>query len=136
MGLPWVRIDSNCHSHDKFLALLDDKSAKKHQAAALYFFSLGWSGGHATDGFIPKYALEQVHGTPLAARLLVIYGLWDEAVNGWQIRNFADRQQLSNESYTIRKTQQIGGKKGACVRHHGEDCGCWKSSRNANTNRK
>ena len=128
MALPWVRLDSNIHAHDKILALLADRSDKKWQANAVYMFALGWSGGHETDGFIPEYALGMIHGTPHVARLLVKYGLWDESLAGWTIRNFGERQQLSDETYTIRKAQHVGGKKGACVRHHGADCGCWKAT--------
>ena len=126
MALPWVRLDSNFHAHDKILTLLDDPSAKKWQAIALYSFALGWSGGHETDGSIPKTALGVLHGTPTAARLLVKYGLWDEVLTGWEIRNYAARQQLSNETYTIRKSQSIGASKGNCVRWHEPGCECWK----------
>jgi hypothetical protein len=127
MGLPWVRLDSNFHSHDKVLALLDEPSPKKWQAIALYTFGLGWSGCHGTDGVIPNYALKTIHGTPQVARFLVKYGLWDETTGGWSIRNYGDRQQLSDETYTVRKSQQLGGAKGNCVRWHGPDCGCWRS---------
>lgn len=128
MALPWVRLDSNIHAHDKVLALLSDPSPKKWQAIAVYTFALGWSGGHGTDGWVPQYALGTVHGTPGIARLLVKYQLWDEGISGWTIRNYADRQQLSDETYTVRKTKQISGAKGNCVRWHGPDCGCWKTA--------
>lgn len=126
MPLPWVRLDSNVHAHDKFLNLVSDPSAKKWQAVSLYFFALGWSGGHETDGKIPSSALGILHGSTATARLLVKYGLWEETVTGWEIRNYGDRQQLSGETYNIRKTQSIGAAKGNCVRWHGPDCGCWK----------
>lgn len=127
-GLPWVRLDSNIHSHDKVLSLLDDPSPKKHHAFTLYICGLAWSCGHGTDGAIPKSALKAIHGTPVLARLLVKYRLWDESPAGWKIVNYADRQQLSDETYTVRKSQHLGGIKGNCVRHHGPDCGCWKQA--------
>jgi hypothetical protein len=126
MGLPWVRLDTNIYTHDKFLALLDDPSREKWAACVMYVFGLAYSASHETDGFIPKYALKVIQGTPQRARLLEKYSLWVEGVNGWQIRNYDLRQQLSDETYTIRKAQVIGGQKGACVRHHGPDCGCWR----------
>lgn len=128
MPLPWVRLDTNVSTHDKFLNLLSDPSSKKWQACSLYFFALAWSGGQETDGKIPKAALFVVHGTPTCARLLVKYGLWNETTTGWEIHNYSDRQQLSHEAYAIRKTQSDGGKKGNCVRHHGPSCGCWRNS--------
>lgn len=133
MGLPWVRLDANIHSHDKILALLDDPSPKKWQATAVYMMSIGWSGGHETDGKVPRSALGQIHCTLPAARLLVKYRLWKEALAGWEIVNYGDYQQLSDETYTIRKSQAIGGKKGNCLRHHGPKCSkgigggpCWR----------
>lgn len=126
MSLPWVRLDSNIYAHDKILALKTDPSAKKWQAIAVYMMSIGWSGGMGTDGFIPRYALEQIHGNAAIARLLEKYRLWEEALNGWNVVNFADRQQLSITSDHIKKAQKDGAIKGNCVRHHGPQCGCWK----------
>lgn len=127
MGLPWVRLDANIYAHDKIIELLDDPSTQKGLAAAVYQFALAWSGGQGTDGLVRKSALKFIHGTPQVARLLVKHQLWDEHPSGWTIRNYAARQQLSDEAYTIRKSQQVGGKKGACVRHHGPTCGCWRN---------
>ena len=121
-------MDTNMPTHDKILALLSDPSPKKYQAAMMVSFGILWSAGAGTDGHVPIYALRVIHGTPFCARLLVKYRLWTEATVGWEIVNFGDRQQLSGETYTIRKSQSIGGKKGACVKHHGPDCGCWRSS--------
>ena len=121
-SLPWVRTDSNIASHDKILALIDDPSPKKWQALSVYLMSYPWSGGHGTDGKIPKSALRQIHGTPITARLLVKYRLWTEELAGWEIVNFEARQQLANETYIIRKTQSAGGKRGNCVRWHEQPC--------------
>lgn len=131
MALPWVRLDANIHAHDKILALLSDPSPKKWQATAVYMMALGWSGGQGTDGFIPKPALGMVHGTTTVARLLEKYGLWDEGLNGWWIRNYDVRQQLTSDRKTpeeIKQSQHIGGVKGNCIRHHGDACGCWKDA--------
>ncbi len=128
MSLPWVRLDANIASHDKILGLFSDPSAKKWQAFACYTCALGWSGGQGTDGFVPKTALPMVHGTPVIARLLEKYDLWDEAPGGWVIRNFAKRQQSSLVTESVRTSQRSGARKGNCIRHHGADCGCWKGA--------
>lgn len=128
MALPWVRMDTNLPSHDKILALLSDPSTKKWQAAACYHFGIEWSGGHGTDGRVPEYALTAIHATPFVARLLVKYGLWDEGIGGWLIRNFADRQQTRATGEEVRKAQHLGALKGNCIRHHGDDCGCWREA--------
>ena len=129
MALPWVRLDSSIASHDKILALLDDPSAKKWQAVASYMFALGWSGEHGTDGRIPTSALPFIHGTTQTARLLVKYGLWIEVDKAnYAIRNYAERQQLTIITEAKKAAASAAGRKAACVRHHGEDCGCWKRS--------
>lgn len=127
-GLPWVRLDSNIYAHDKILSLLADPSSKKWQALAAYMMALAWSAGQGTDGVVPEYALRVIHASPAIARLLVKYQLWDESPSGWSIRNYADRQQLAGETYTVRKSQKEGGTKGNCIRWHGPDCGCWRSA--------
>jgi DNA primase large subunit len=128
MALPWARLDSNIHAHDKILSLLDASARQKWQAFALYVFALGWSVGQETDGRIPKSALKMLHGSTECARLLVEHRLWTNVEAGWEIVNFAERQQLSDETYTIRKAQHLGGLKGNCVRHHGPNCGCWRNA--------
>jgi hypothetical protein len=126
MGLPWVRLDTNIASHDKILALSADPSPRRWQALASYCFALAWSGGQGTDGFIPGYALHFVHGSPQTARLLVKYRLWEEKPNGYQIRNYDTRQVLNDVAEADRKAHVKAGRKGNCIRWHGEDCGCWK----------
>ncbi len=128
-GLPWLRLDSNFYAHDKILGLIDDPSPKKWQAIACYVMGLSWSVQVGTNGDIPKSALGRISCTPIIARLLVKHQLWDEGLTGWHIRNFADRQQLSDETYTVRKAQSLGATKGNCVRHHGPDCGCWRNTK-------
>ena len=126
MALPWVRLDSNVAQHDKILALKNDPSPKKWQAIASYFFGLAWSGGQGTDGFIPAYALEAVHGTPQTARLLVTYKLWEEGLSGYKIRNYESRQELNIVAEAKRAAQSAGGRKARCRQNHGPECGCWK----------
>jgi hypothetical protein len=56
-GLPWVRLDSNLATHDKILALLSDRTAPRgdrYQAAWSYTCSMGYAGGHGTDGLPPN----------------------------------------------------------------------------------
>lgn len=128
MSLPWVRIDSGIASHDKVLNLLNDPSPKRHQAAFSYVCSIAWAANQGTDGRIPRTALPFIHGSTTTARLLQVYRLWEEAEGGWRIRNFAMRQELSAVTAGKREAQRVGGLKGACLKHHGPDCGCWQES--------
>lgn len=126
MALQWVRLDSNIASHDKILHLLSDPSPKRWQAAASYMFALGWAGASGSDGNVPSAALPFVHGTTMTARLLVKYGLWQEATAGYAIHNFDQRQELSIVTAAKRAAQSAGALKANCRRHHGPECGCWR----------
>jgi hypothetical protein len=127
MGLPWVRLDANIATHDKILHLASDPSTLRWQAAFSYVCALGWAGGQGTDGRIPKAALGIVHGNAKTARLLVKYRLWEEVSTGFQIVNFATRQQTKDVTEAIRTLQSEGGKRGNCKRHHGELC--WRDGK-------
>lgn len=126
MGLPWCRFDTNMPTHDKVLLLLSDPSPKKWQAATSYMFSIMWSSGHGTDGRIPQAALGVIQGTATTAKLLVKYGLWIERTAAWEIKNFDQRQELDVIAEMKASARTASGRKAACIRHHGPDCGCWK----------
>jgi hypothetical protein len=122
MALPWVRLDSHIASHDKILALTSDPSPKRFQAAFSYVCALGWSGDQGTDGRIPRVALPFVHGNTATARLLVTYRLWKETQNGWEIVNYAERQELSVITAGKREARRISAEKANCSRWHGPKC--------------
>ena len=132
MALPWVRLDSHIGSHDKILALLSDPSPKRWQAAFSYVCAIGWSGDQGTDGFVPKVALNFVHGTDTTARLLVKYRLWEEALTGWQIHNYANRQELSIVRESKEEAKRTSAAKANCTRWHGPEC--WKKGRGCSRN--
>lgn len=126
MALPWVRLDVNIASHDKVLNLLSDPSPKRWQAFSSYVCSLGWAGGHGTDGRIPRAALAFIHGNDSTARLLVKHQLWHEETAAWSIVNYDQRQELHIVTEAKRVAQSMGGRKARCQSNHGKDCGCWK----------
>lgn len=132
MALPWVRLDSHIGSHDKILSLLADPSPKRWQAFSSYVCALGWSGDQGTDGKIPPVALGFVHGTAATARLLVKYRLWAEATNGWEIVNYAERQELTVITAGKQEARRIAAEKANCSRWHGKDCwserGCQRAT--------
>ena len=122
MSLPWVRLDSHIGSHDKILNLLADPSPKRWQAAFSYVTALGWAGDQGTDGAIPRVALAFVHGTTITARLLVVYRLWTETTTGWEIVNYAERQELTIVTAGKREARRLAAEKANCSRWHGPDC--------------
>lgn len=101
MGLPWVRLDANIASHDKILAALHTRGGKA--AIAVYLFSLSWSGGQGTDGHIPAYALPMIHATRPDIAILVDTGLWHPNGDGWDIHNYAKRQETRAASEAKRE---------------------------------
>jgi hypothetical protein len=123
MGLPWVRLDSNIASHDKIMSILREKEGTR--AFTLYVCGLGYSGGHATDGFIPEIVLPAIHGTSRLAALLESHGLWEPVQQGWVIHNYAERQELAAVTEAKRSAQSRAGRKSQCVQRHGAECGCW-----------
>jgi hypothetical protein len=118
MALPWVRLDSHIGSHDKILALLSDPSPKRWQASFSYVCALGWSGDQGTDGKIPTVALAFVHGNATTARLLVKYRLWTEQAAGYEIVNFAERQELAAITAGKREVRRFAAEKANCPK-------CW-----------
>lgn len=126
MALPWVRLDSNIGSHDKILALLADPSPKRWQAFASYMVSIAWSGGHGTDGQIPKTALPFVHGSDATAKLLCKYRLWEARTADWLIVNYSERQELDIVTASKQEARRISAEKANCRRWHGKDC--WTST--------
>lgn len=129
MALPWVRLDANIASHDKILALLDEKPpALAYQAAFSYVCSLGYSGGHGTDGLIDFTAVKFIHGNKKTAQLLVSHFLWRPDRLGWRIVNFDKRQQLAATTRSIKNAQRAGALKANCRRWHGDDCQCWEGA--------
>lgn len=129
-GLPWVRLDSNIYVHDKILRLQEQRDGWR--AFGVYVQALAYSGGHGTDGFIPRHILKVIGGTERHAVMLVDARLWrygvDEDGNaGYEIHNWFDRQEPPEVRAIKREARQRAGLKGNCVRWHGPDCGCWRT---------
>lgn len=129
-GLPWVRLDSNIASHDKIIELLSDRGATKgdrFQAAFSYVCSMGYSGGHGTDGLVKFNALPWIHATRRTAELAVEHGLWTPHPQGWTLPGWAARQPTVDVTEARRAAQSKGAQKANCRRFHGPDCGCWEN---------
>jgi hypothetical protein len=95
MGLPWVRLDTGFSQNPKVLTLIEDK---KWQAVVVYVASLGYSGQHGTDGFIPGAALPFLHGTKTHANQLVSVGLWTPSSGGYDVHGWSEFQPSDEET--------------------------------------
>lgn len=125
-GLPWIRFDTTLPDHPKILELLALKDG--YRAAFVYVCALAYAGRHGTDGYIPGAALGRINGRKADATSLVAVGLFDpDEDSGWHVHNYAEYQQASEVTDEIREKRRRASRKGNCVRHHGEDCGCWKN---------
>jgi hypothetical protein len=114
MSLPWVRLDTQFATNPKVLNLID---AKNHAAIVAYVCSLGYSGAHGTDGYIPGSALPFIHGTRRHAQQLVAVGLWHDTVGGYQINDWDEYQRSSLEAIERREKAQ----RAAMARWHPDD---------------
>lgn len=129
MGLPWFRMDSNFHTHEKILDLIDKHGTKGQQAAFVYVAAIGHAQGHMDDdnplqnGLIRRGAIKFIHGTAAQARLLVEADLFVDDDEGWRIKNFNKRNGVGMAQQAIaeeiRIAQVEGGKKGADKRWNG-----------------
>jgi hypothetical protein len=105
MGLPWVRLDTQFASNPKVLELVADR---KFKAAFAYVCSLGYSGVHGTDGFLPANCLPFIHASRPDAHSLVEVGLWLLAPGGWEINGWLDFQESSEETQKRKERAQKG----------------------------
>ena len=103
MGLPWVRLDTQFAANPKILYLIEDN---KWRSIVVWAAGLAYAGAHGTDGFIPKTALPTFHGSPKDAKNLVEVGLWDDALGGWEVHDWADFQPSTDEMVRRRKRAQ------------------------------
>jgi hypothetical protein len=106
MPLPWVRLDTAFPYNPKLLAMVAEKDG--HRAALVYLCSLGYSGAHGTDGFIPREALTFIHGRLRDADRLVAHGFWWPQPGGWLINDWAGFQESNEETQKRRKRAQAG----------------------------
>lgn len=131
MGLPWFRMDSNFHTHEKILDLIDTHGAKGMAAAFVYLAAIGHAQGHideenpSQNGLIRRGAIKFVHGTAAHARLLVEADLFVDDPDGWRIKNFNKRNGVGMAAQAAevekRAAQVAGGQKGAEKRWVGNE---------------
>lgn len=115
MGYPWIRLDTNLPSHEKFIEL-SEYGDRGLAAGFVYVSSLAYAGANGTDGYIPRGALPFIHGKPSHARLLLEVRLWVEAERGWKIHNYGDRNVVGAMQQVISEELSAAGKKGAAAR--------------------
>lgn len=120
MGQYWFRVDVAIARNSKVLALVSERDG--YRAFAAYVFSIGYCKEQQTDGYIPRYALPHIHARVKDADLLVRHRLWKANGTGWVIPDFAEYQPSSGEETARGRS----ARKAACVRWHGNDCGCWQ----------
>ena len=104
MPLPWVRLDTSFASNPKLLAMLLEKDG--HRAGLVYLCSLGYSGAHGTDGFLPRECLPFIHARTSDAERLVKHGFWRQQPGGWLIHGWDEFQESTTETQGRRARAQ------------------------------
>lgn len=94
-GLRWVRLWTALPSNQKIVDLAGDNH---HRAIAVYCMGLAYAGGQGTDGWIPKSALPLIHARPADAAHLVAAGLWIARPGGWDIHDWDQHQETSDQT--------------------------------------
>lgn len=108
---PWIRLATDLHTNPKILHLAH---TRQHRAINVYLFGLTWCGANQLDGWIPDFALPQIHGTRKDATQLEDVGLWQPNPGGWWIHDW-NRWQESSEDKN-RRTERMRNL--ALKRHH------------------
>lgn len=127
MGLPWVRLDTAFPRNPKLLALIAEREG--HRAAFVWCCGLAYCGEQGTDGYIPSFALGQIHGRPKDAAILVAHRLWREqrGHTGWTYADWGEFQQSSAETQARKERATTAALKANCKRWHDPECTCYLS---------
>jgi hypothetical protein len=104
MALPWVRLDTSFPTNPKLLAMLARKEG--HRAAFVYVASLAYSGCHGCDGFVTAEALPFIHARRSDAALLCQFGFWRAVTGGWEINDWTQFQQSTEETQQRKRRAQ------------------------------
>jgi hypothetical protein len=113
---PWVRLAHDMYRNPKVMVLMH---RQQHRSVAVYCCGLAWCGDHRQDGFIPAFALAQIHGRASDAAHLCEVGLWLPVDGGWVVNDW-DAWQDTNDIRQAR-TERMRGL--ANIRHHGHPDG-------------
>lgn len=117
MGLPWIRLDTTTFDHPKMLSLMDEGH---YRAIVVHMSAMTYSGKHGLDGYIPRYVLRVIGGTPEDAERLMNASLWLPAPNGWDINGWKEYQFSSSEEEERRRRLSERGRKAAAARWNKE----------------
>lgn len=117
--MTWTRLDDNHFAGTAQLALC-------RNARLLHIEGLVYANANLTDGFIPAVAMRIVTDDPDAiedVRSLVGAGIWTDAVDGYQIVDFTEKQ-MSRED--VEKVQELWAARQRRQRQHrlGDHSGC------------
>jgi len=78
----WFRVDDGFPKSRKVLSI---PKRRRAAAAGVWLLAGAWSAGELTDGFIPRYALDEIPNGPQSAPDLVAAGLWNVVSRGSRV---------------------------------------------------
>jgi hypothetical protein len=103
----WFNVDDGFMSSAKILSI---PRARRIPAAGVWTLMGTWCARNLTDGFVPKYALDELPGASKFVPNLVSSRLWSEVEGGWQFNKWSlyqrTREQVLKERAANAARQQ------------------------------
>ena len=115
----YVTIDVDIMSHSK-------ACAAGVEAMGLWLWAMAWSHKNNADGRLPRHVIAIAWGASKQtltklAKSLVLAGLWVETPDGWEIWNYAKKNQLAQEK---ERRRAMGRERMKRLRERKSDAAC------------
>lgn len=105
--MPWFRVDDQLDANKKVKSIPRRMRAK---AMGLWVQAGAFCSRELTDGFVPRYMLEDFAVTPAVAQALVDAGMWKKVSDGW---NFVEWDEYNPSSTEVRLKRDAARKRQA-----------------------
>lgn len=97
--MPWFKVDDGFHGHPKVVEL-------SLAAVGIWTLSGSWCADYLTDGVVSNKAITRMGGDDSLAAELVAAGLWLEAPDGYEFKDWAHYQPLKADVEAERAAAQ------------------------------
>jgi hypothetical protein len=115
--MAWFKVDDGFYSSRKVLSI---PRSRRFAALGLWTACGSWTMKELTDGYVPRYIVEEMGGTESEVNDLIAAKLWIEREDGYKFWDFTDWQRSAVQVKADRKTtserRSAAGKKGAQTR--------------------
>jgi hypothetical protein len=87
--MSWFKVDDKFHAHPKIKRI---PRRLRRASLGLWVIAGSWCADYETDGAVPEYMLDEFDADPEEVGALIDVGLWDDAEDGIQFRNWGEFQ--------------------------------------------